>query len=96
MIPLQITKYLCRIIILVPALILGQISGIKSIGTGGDYTTFSTAANALSNYGVDGPVTFNVLNGTYDGDFSLSTIPVPAKPIPLPFNLIRVMQRMLS
>ena len=60
--------------LLVPALILGQISGIKSIGLGGDYTTFSTAANALSNYGVDGPVTFNVLNGTYDGDFTLSSI----------------------
>ena len=74
MVPLQITKYLSRIIILVPALILGQISGIKSIGTGGDYTTFSAAASALNSYGVSGPVTFNVLNGTYDGDFSLNSI----------------------
>ena len=58
----------------VPTLMLGQMSGIYVIGTGGSYTTFGTAANALSNYGVDGPVTFNVLNGTYDGDFTLSSI----------------------
>jgi len=39
------------------------MSGTKVIGPGGDYTTFSAAA-----------VTFNVLNGTYDGDFSLNSI----------------------
>ena len=55
--------------LLVPALMLGQMSGIYVIGTGGNYTTFSTAASALSSNGVDGPVTFNVLNGSYDGDF---------------------------
>ena len=74
MILLQITKDLSRIIILVPALILGQMSGTKVIGSGGDYTTFVAAASALNSYGVDGPVTFNVLNGTYDGDFSLNSI----------------------
>jgi len=57
----------------VPALMLGQMSGIYVIG-GGNYTTFSTAASALSSNGVDGPVTFNVLNGTYDGDFQLNSI----------------------
>ena len=62
------------LVLLAPTFMLGQMSGIYVIGTGGSYTTFGTAANALSNYGVDGPVTFNVLNGTYDGDFSLSTI----------------------
>ena len=55
MILLQITKDLSRIIILVPALILGQMSGPKVIGSGGDYTTFVAAANALNGYGVDGP-----------------------------------------
>ena len=60
--------------LLVPALMLGQMSGIYVIGTGGSYTTFSTAASALSSNGVDGPVTFNVLNGTYDGDFQLNSI----------------------
>ena len=62
------------LVLLAPTFMLGQMSGIYVIGTGGSYTTFGTAANALSNYGVDGPVTFNVLNGTYDADFTLATI----------------------
>ncbi len=62
------------LVLLAPTFMLGQMSGIYVIGTGGSYTTFGTAANALSNYGVDGPVTFNVLNGTYDADFALATI----------------------
>ncbi len=61
-------------LLLVPALMLGQMSGLYVIGTGGSYTTFYAAASALSSNGVDGPVTFNVLNGTYDGDFTLNSI----------------------
>ncbi|MDP6860853.1 MAG: LamG domain-containing protein, partial [Candidatus Marinimicrobia bacterium] len=51
-----------------------DLSGTYSIGQGADYATFSAAASALSSYGISGPVTFNVLNGTYDGDFSLNSI----------------------
>ena len=51
-----------------------DLSGTYSIGEGADYSTFYAAASALNSYGVSGPVTFNVLNGTYDGDFSLNSI----------------------
>ncbi|MDP6401080.1 MAG: NosD domain-containing protein, partial [Candidatus Marinimicrobia bacterium] len=51
-----------------------DLSGTYSIGEGADYATFYAAASALSSYGISGPVTFNVLNGTYDGDFSLNSI----------------------
>lgn len=48
----------------VPTLV-AQLSGTKTIGTGGDYTTFDAAVSDLNSLGVNGPVTFNVLNGTY-------------------------------
>ena len=48
----------------VPTL-MAQLSGTKTIGTGGDYTTFDAAVSDLNSLGVNGPVTFNVLNGTY-------------------------------
>ena len=51
-----------------------DLSGTYNIGEGADYATFPAAASALNSYGISGPVTFNVLNGTYNGDFSLNSI----------------------
>ncbi len=52
-----------------------QLSGSYTIGTGGDYETFSAAAEALHTQGVSGPVVFNVVSGTYQEQFILDYIP---------------------
>ena len=51
-----------------------QISGTKTIGSGGDYTTFTQAAEALNTLGVNGPVVFNVISGTYTEQFTINNI----------------------
>ena len=51
-----------------------QLSGNYTVGAGGDYTTLKAAANDLMNQGVSGPVTMNVLSGTYTEHFVLNTI----------------------
>ena len=43
-------------------------------GASPNYNTFAAAANALSTYGVCGPVVFNVRNGTYNDQISLQSI----------------------
>ncbi len=55
--------------------IFAQLNGTYTIGTGGDYTTFSDAATALNNNGVSGPVTFNVQTGIYNEQVILDFIP---------------------
>lgn len=52
--------------------IVGALSGEKIIGVGGDYTTFTSAINALNTYGVSGWVKFRVLAGTYNEQIVLS------------------------
>mgnify|MGYP003801012101 CR=1 FL=1 len=53
----------------------GQLSGYYTIGgTGANYATFTAAVNALSTYGVSGPVTFTVAAGTYNEQISISSI----------------------
>ena len=47
-----------------------QLSGSYTIGGGGNYTSFGAAVTALTNNGVSGPVTFNVLTGTYNEQIS--------------------------
>ncbi len=48
------------------------LSGSYTIGSGGAYTTISDAITALKNNGVSGPVTFNILPGTYDEQLVLN------------------------
>lgn len=52
--------------------IVGALSGEYTIGTGGDYTTFTSAVSALNTYGVAGWVKFRVLSGTYNEQITLS------------------------
>jgi hypothetical protein len=47
------------------------ISGVFTIGTGGNYPTFQAATADLAN-GVSGPVTFKVLPGAYSGQVILN------------------------
>lgn len=42
-----------------------QLSGSYTIGTGGNYGTINSAVNDLVNNGVNGPVIFNIKNGSY-------------------------------
>ena len=46
-------------------LIAQPLSGTYTVGTGGNYGTISAALTALSTNGVSGPVTMNILPGTY-------------------------------
>ncbi|MCF8298581.1 MAG: hypothetical protein K9J13_13620, partial [Saprospiraceae bacterium] len=55
-------------------MIAGSLSGTYTIGTGGDYPTFSAAANALNTFGISGAVTFNVFSGTYTEQIILNAI----------------------
>ena len=41
------------------------LAGSYTVGNGGDYASISTALNAITIYGISGPVTFNILPGTY-------------------------------
>jgi parallel beta-helix repeat protein len=51
------------------------LSGSYSVGAAQTFTTFRAAANALMTRGVSGPVTFNVINGTYNDHFVLYNVP---------------------
>ena len=51
-----------------------QITGTKTIGAGGDYATFTAAVNVLNTQGVNGPVVFNVISGTYTEQFTINNI----------------------
>jgi hypothetical protein len=71
------TKHIYLILLIwiaVPTLSQAQLSGLYTIGSGGDYENFTSAANALKSEGVSGPVTFDVLSGTYMEQFSLGMI----------------------
>ena len=64
-----------------PVSVFMQLSGTYTIGAGGDYATFSAAATALHDQGVAGPVTFDVLDGTYPSRLKSTAYRPPAKPI---------------
>jgi hypothetical protein len=50
------------------------LGGTYTIGTSGNYTSFTAAVNALQTFGVCAPVTFNVLNGTYNEAITIPQI----------------------
>ena len=50
------------------------LSGSYTIGTGGDYTTFQSARDALVANAIGGPVVFNILAGTYDEPLLLNEV----------------------
>ena len=55
--------------------IYGQLIGNFTIGSGGDFNSFSEAADSLHSQGVSGPVIFDVLSGTYTEHFVIDSIP---------------------
>ena len=50
------------------------LSGSYTIGTGGDYSSFQSARDALVANAISGPVVFNVLTGTYDDPVTLGQV----------------------
>jgi parallel beta-helix repeat protein len=54
--------------------LFAQLSGSYTVGSGGDYPTLQAAANDLMSQGVNGPVTMNILSGTYTEHFEIYTI----------------------
>lgn len=54
--------------------ISGALSGVYTIGTGGDFPSFASASNALNSFGVSGAVIFNVFTGTYTEQVTLNQI----------------------
>jgi phosphodiesterase/alkaline phosphatase D-like protein len=52
----------------------GLLTGTYVIGAGGDYASFTEAVNALTSDGVNGPVTFQVLEGTYTEQISINSL----------------------
>ena len=50
------------------------LTGTYTIGASGDYTSFASAADALASCGISGPVTFNVMAGTYTEGIELPVI----------------------
>jgi hypothetical protein len=53
----------------------GVLAGHYTVGTGGDYATFQDAQNAMMQCGIAGAVVFNVLPGTYTGQWTFTDIP---------------------
>ncbi|MBN1406911.1 MAG: hypothetical protein JW956_03940, partial [Calditrichaceae bacterium] len=54
--------------------LFAQLSGSYTIGSGGNYASFSAAVTALTSQGVSGAVTFNVLNGVYNEQIEIPAI----------------------
>ena len=63
------------LLIILQSLSIAQLSGTYTIGTGGDYTSFADVTSDLNTLGVSGPVTFNILSGTYDEQLIVPYIP---------------------
>ncbi len=65
---------ICMQLFMIPTMLLAQLTGTYTIGSGGDYTTITDAVSALKTDGVSGPVTFNIKPGTYNEQFVLDAI----------------------
>jgi hypothetical protein len=59
-------KLLLFLFILAPTIVMGQLSGTKTVGSGGDYSTIAAAISALNGNGVNGPLTFLLTDATYN------------------------------
>jgi len=62
------------VLILISGSAFAQLAGTYTIGSGGTYSTFTEAATALNGSTVTGPVTFNVISGTYTEQFEIGSI----------------------
>ena len=59
---------------MLPFHVFGQLAGNYSIGTAGDYKSFSAAITALQQNTIEGDITFTILEGVYHEGFTLDSI----------------------
>ncbi len=52
-----------------------QLNGTYTIGSGGDYCTITFAINDLNIIGVNVPVIFNILSGSYNESVTIGHVP---------------------
>ena len=50
------------------------LSGNYTVGTAGDFDSITNAINSLVIYGISGPVTFNILPGTYNEQLTIGEV----------------------
>ncbi|MCF8298874.1 MAG: hypothetical protein K9J13_15100, partial [Saprospiraceae bacterium] len=67
-------KTLLFILIIFPIALSAQLSGTYTIGTNGNYSTFTAAVSALTTSGINGPVVFYVDSGTYNEQITIPVI----------------------
>jgi hypothetical protein len=70
----RVTILFCLFLFSLPLSSFAQLSGPYTIGSGGNYTTFAAAVADLNSVGVNGPVTFNVISGTYIEQFDIGNV----------------------
>ena len=51
-----------------------QLSGTYTIGTNGNYSSFTSAVSALTTSGINGPIVFYVDSGTYNEQITIPAI----------------------
>jgi len=57
-----------------PTVNISQLAGQYTIGSGGDYSSFSEAVDSLHSLGINEPVTFKVLSGEYNEHFIINHV----------------------
>ncbi len=67
-------RYILPILLLYYSVGFCQLNGTYTIGTGQAFENFTEAVNSLHQFGVNGQVTFNVLDGTYDEQIVINDI----------------------
>lgn len=70
----QRTLLISSLLFLLPAIVTAQLSGTYTIGVGGNFTTFSEAADSLHSQGISAAVVFEVLSGEYNEHFVIHTV----------------------
>jgi len=59
---------------MVPVMTFAQLNGTYTIGSTGNYTSFTAAVSALTSNGISGPVVFNIAPGIYNEQISITAI----------------------
>ncbi|MCB2205349.1 T9SS type A sorting domain-containing protein [bacterium] len=71
---LKLASLFVLVFLLLTSVSSAQLSGSYTIGPSGNYSSFSAAVSALTGSGVSGPVTFNVLAGTFNETITIPSI----------------------
>ncbi len=70
--PTSVVLLLCTLFLYKPA--HAQLSGLYSVGNGGDFRNLTEAIEQLNRKGVRGPTTFQILKGRYEEQVKISSV----------------------